>query len=66
MATRVTSRELEENLDRYLERVEDGEAMEVLRHGKVVARLLPPEKPGNLGDDEDDLWNALARKASGG
>ena len=40
MRTTISSREFEENVDRMLERVEDGEEMEITRHGRVVARFL--------------------------
>ena len=64
MKTVISSREFEENVDRTLERVEDGEEMEITRHGKVVARLLPPERR-NLSreKEQDDLWDQLSEKA---
>ncbi len=64
MATTISSREFEENVDRTLERVEDGEEMEITRHGKVVARLLPPERRNLSSEKEqDDLWTQLSEKA---
>jgi prevent-host-death family protein len=64
MATTISSRDLEENLDRFLERVEDGETIEVTRHGRVVARLLPPERPSvRTEQEQDDLWARLAERS---
>lgn len=64
MATTISSRDLEENLDRVLERVEDGEAIEITRHGRVVARLLPPERPSiRTEQEQDDLWAKLAERS---
>lgn len=39
----VSVRELQQNLKAVLERVERGEAIDVTRHRRRVARLLPPE-----------------------
>jgi prevent-host-death family protein len=62
--TTISSREFEENVDRMLERVEDGEEMEITRHGRVVARLLPPERHSLASEKEqDDLWAQLSEKA---
>lgn len=64
MRTAISAREFEENVDRVLERVEDGEEMEITRHGKVVARLLPPERRSLASEQEqDDLWAQLSKKA---
>lgn len=64
MATTISSRELEENLDRMLTRVEDGEALEITRHGKVIARMLPPERlTFSTEKEQDDLWAKLSEQA---
>ena len=48
---RVNVREVRENLRAYLERAEAGEEISILRRGKEVARLVPPErKPGRFPD----------------
>ena len=48
---RVNVREVRENLRAYLERAESGEEISILRRGKEVARLVPPErKPGRFPD----------------
>ena len=48
---RVSVREVRENLRAYLERAESGEEISILRRGKEVARLVPPErKPGRFPD----------------
>ena len=41
MATSVGVRELRDNLSRVLKRVEEGEVVRVLRHGKDVLELRP-------------------------
>ena len=38
---RVGVRELRQNLSVYLDRVKDGETLEVTEHGRPVARLAP-------------------------
>lgn len=42
---RVGVRELRQNLSVYLRRVEQGEALDVTEHGRVVARLGPAPAP---------------------
>jgi prevent-host-death family protein len=65
MAVALSMREVEENLDRILTRVEDGEEIEITRHGRVVARLIPPPRANIRDEDEADrLWNSLAKKAT--
>ena len=64
MRTVINSRDLEENMDRLLQRVEDGESMDVTRHGRIVARLIPPDRQTVSNDDEQArLWAALSEKA---
>jgi prevent-host-death family protein len=41
MGKAVGVRELRQNLSRYLDRVKEGEALEVTERGRVVARLIP-------------------------
>ncbi len=43
MSSSVSVRELQQNLKSVLERVERGETVEVTKHRRLVARLLPPE-----------------------
>jgi prevent-host-death family protein len=38
---KVGVRELRQNLSKYLERVKEGESLEVTEHGREVARLVP-------------------------
>ena len=42
---RVGVRELRQNLSVYLDRVKDGETLEVTEHGRRVARLSPVPAP---------------------
>ena len=44
-SARVGVRELRQNLSVYLDRVKDGESLEVTEHGHPVARLTPLESP---------------------
>jgi len=46
-AARVGVRELRQNLSVYLDRVKDGEALDVTERGQVVARLVPSR--GEIG-----------------
>jgi prevent-host-death family protein len=39
----VSSTEFRKNASAFLDLVEKGEEVEVQRHGKVVARLVPPD-----------------------
>jgi prevent-host-death family protein len=41
MAVRAGIRELRQNLSRYVERVKEGETIEVTERGRLVARLTP-------------------------
>jgi prevent-host-death family protein len=38
---KVGVRELRQNLSKYLDRVKEGESLEVTEHGREVARLVP-------------------------
>ena len=44
-------------LSKLLDLVEDGEEVVIQRHGKPVARLVPPRKPGRprLGTMKDQI-----------
>jgi prevent-host-death family protein len=42
VAARVGIRELRQNLSVYVDRVKEGEELEVTEHGRTVARLVPP------------------------
>lgn len=42
---RVGIRELRQNLSVYVDRVKEGEELEVTEHGRTVARLAPPLPP---------------------
>jgi prevent-host-death family protein len=46
----IGMRELKANLSEILREVgEDGQVVEVTRHGRVVARLVPPKQSGRTG-----------------
>jgi prevent-host-death family protein len=51
----VGSYEAKTHLARLLEEAENGEVIAITRHGKVVARLMPPE------DVRPDPADAIAR-----
>ncbi len=55
MTETVGVRELRQNLSRYLERVKDGEVLDVTARGRVVARLVPS------GDSVDPYADLVAR-----
>ncbi len=57
-------RELKANLSEILREVdEDGQVVEVTRHGRVVARLLPPQ--AELTDrDANGAWSDLRALAA--
>jgi prevent-host-death family protein len=40
----VSVRELKTDLSEYLRRVQRGESVEVISHGRVVAELVPPRR----------------------
>ena len=46
--TTIGIRELRDNLSRVIKRVEEGEVIRVLRHGKDVVELRPAEKDEEL------------------
>ena len=59
--TTISIRELEENLERMFTRVEDGETIEITRHGRVVARIVPVEV--GPPEDPDETWKRLSELA---
>ena len=57
-------RELKANLSEILREVdEDGQVVEVTRHGRVVARLMPPQA-GVTDRDANGAWTALQALAA--
>lgn len=48
---RVSVKELRESLRSYVERAEAGEEIVILKRGKEVARLAPPERKGGKFPD---------------
>lgn len=52
----VGVRELRQNLSRYLDRVKQGESLDVTEHGRVVARLSP------AGEGISPIYDALAAR----
>lgn len=49
---RVGIRELRQHASRVVERVEAGETIEVTNHGRLVARLVPIDRPRTRGYEE--------------
>lgn len=41
----VTAKQLRENLSEYLDRMEAGEEIAVIRHSEIIGRLKPAKKP---------------------
>lgn len=54
--SKVGVRDLRQNLSRYLDRVKEGEALDVTEHGRVVARLSP------AGEGVSPVYDALAAR----
>lgn len=50
--TQVTIREFSYNPSAMFARVENGETIEVTRHGKVIANLVPPPRQAKSRHDE--------------
>ena len=51
--------EAKTHLSRLLDRVAAGEEIEITNRGRVVARLIGPERPSvNLGFDRGRIWVA--------
>ncbi|MBA2692255.1 MAG: type II toxin-antitoxin system prevent-host-death family antitoxin [Rubrobacter sp.] len=48
---RVSVKEVRERLRSYIERAEAGEEIVILRRGREVARLVPPEREGGRFPD---------------
>ncbi len=59
--TTISIRELEENLERMFTRVEDGETLDITRHGRVVARIVPVA--ASAPEDPDETWKRLSELA---
>jgi len=53
---RINLADAKTHLSELVTRASQGEAIEIVRRGKTVARLLPPEKPRKSFD-----WDALKR-----
>jgi prevent-host-death family protein len=64
----VGVRELKANISDILRQVEEeGEVVEVTRHGHVIARLMPAEQAQPVDRDANGTWtelNALIREIS--
>lgn len=50
MTRQVTATQAKANLPALLNEVEEGEEIEVLRYGRVVARISPVRRPHELKD----------------
>ncbi len=53
----VAASEFRDALKGYLEQVENGDEIHITKHGKVVARLLPPAPPVIDLDDMDAYYD---------
>jgi antitoxin (DNA-binding transcriptional repressor) of toxin-antitoxin stability system len=62
--TAVTVREFSYNPSAMFARVEKGETIEVTRHGKVIAELIPPRRKMSRYDEL--VANGTVTPASGG
>jgi prevent-host-death family protein len=59
MYMQINSRELREKLSDYLRLVQQGQRIEVTRHNRVIARLLPPETTPLDIEDLEAFHNSL-------
>lgn len=55
---RIASSALNRSSGELIARAEAGEGFELTRHGKVVARLLPPDEKTALADTQVDVTDA--------
>jgi prevent-host-death family protein len=63
-SARVGVRELRQNLSVYLDRVKQGETLEVTEHGRLVAQLSPPA-PAPISRLEQLVADGRATAATG-
>ena len=64
--TTVTAKQLRENLSEYLDRMEAGEEIAVIRRSEIIGKLKPSKKPqrGNgaaIGAALDDYYRYLKK-----
>ena len=59
--TTATFTEFRKNASRYFSQVEDGETVVVIRHGKIIAEIVPPRNGGTL----EPAWKKPALKLIG-
>ena len=49
--TKTSFTELRKHAKMYFDKVEKGETVQVIRHGKVIARIVPPDQ-----QDRTPIW----------
>lgn len=60
----VGVRELKEHASRILEDVrENGEEVQITRHGRVIARIVPANQPPRATEELDQVWADMDRLA---
>jgi prevent-host-death family protein len=57
---RVNVREVRDNLRSYLDRAEAGEEIVILRHGKEIARIVPPRSEPRQFPDLTEFRSSIA------
>lgn len=60
--TRASVKEVRDNLREFLERAEAGEEIVILRRGREVARLVPPEREPKRFPDLAEFRNSIKLK----
>ena len=66
MEQHVTLQEIDQHLDRFIQKVAEGEEIIITRHGLPIARLLPMAKTRQLTESQQAAWNrTLARMQKG-
>lgn len=57
----IEAKELEASISEVLHEVENGQTIEVTRHGQAVARMVPVHDQHPLDRDADGVWSELLR-----
>ncbi len=62
---RASVREVRDNLRAYLERAEAGEEIVVMRRGREVARIVPPQREPQRFPDLTEFRNSIELRGEG-
>ena len=62
---RASVREVRDNLRSYLDRAEAGEEIVVMRRGREVARIVPPQREPQRFPDLTEFRNSIKLRGEG-